>query len=465
MLRSPASSLLVLLSLAAVACGSETADDAAGAGSPNASITDERGGDAPSTSPSPTGESPATPGAPAPVVVSVLGVNGLPQADIGVVFHDANGAVIGEAKTATDGKASSTGVPTPAMVSALLGDERAKHVLTWTTVKAGDVLETKNISWGADEIGAYAVTLPGSMPGATFYNGYSGECSGSTNKAESFSIGLVPDCVRAGDSNGVLVIAYGDLWKPIGYAYAKDLTAPVDTKMEVPASAFKALESLDVVIANAPQNTAGDAEVFEVSKGVQVMRGYSPVKGEKATFAVAGSFADSFQVHATASGDDLTNGWFTVSKRVASTTTETSVDFANALPRISETKKDETDATRPVLSWTSAGSLAATDGGHISLRWYDADDKPRGWTLLVAPGASSVKIPALPVTAATFVPGVGVTSTAHVLFVESDAFADHDAFRRTGGRVMPLGTAYGYGSTVRRSVLPSVGMTLRGTEL
>ena len=89
----------------------------------------------------------------------------------------------------------------------------------------------------------------------------------------------------------------------------------------------------------------------------------------------------------------------------------------------------------------------------------------RGWTLLVAQGATSVKVPALPASAAAFAPTTALVNLPTVVFVESDAWADHDAFRRGAARMMPIGELYGIGFVVRLTVLPADGMTIRGTEL
>lgn len=416
----------------------------------------------------PDGEKPADPAAAAPVVVSILGVNGMPQANVPVVFHDASGAVIGETTTKDDGKASSAGLATPAMVSALLGDEKSKHVLTWTTVKAGDVLDASNYSWGAEDVGSYAVAMPAPMPGVSHYRGYVGKCiSFGAKAATSFGVAVKPDCVRAGDRNDVLVLAYGDLTTQIGYAYAKNQSAPYDQKIEVPTNAFVPMDALDVVVSNVPQSATAETEVMNVANGVQIDRGYLPLKGEKGTFPVAAGFADSFQINAAAHGEDLlVTGFHTVSKRVTWSTLQSNVDFANRLPNIIDRSIDVTDPTRPTLKWASSSSLAATDGGHVSIRFFLDNAAIHGWTLLVAPNATSVKLPALPASAAAWAPAQNMTINGpHVLFVESDAFADHDAFRRTAGRVMPLGTTESYGFTVRKTMLPSAGMTLRGTEL
>lgn len=72
---------------------------------------------------------------------------------------------------------------------------------------------------------------------------------------------------------------------------------------------------------------------------------------------------------------------------------------------------------------------------HVSFMFLPDNDAVHGWTLLVPLGATSVKIPALPASAAG-----------------------------TPAGVTPLGTQVGDGFTVRHTMLPSVGMTLRGTE-
>lgn len=461
--------LLLLTSLAAIAALVACEDDS---GTPNPGTFDPDSGtytppdassqdaNVPQGDASPDATTDAEPPA-TDVTVHVTNGKG-PAANVTIVYHDASGAVIGTSKTDATGTAKSTGA-TPAQVTALLGRGSAKNLLTWTSVAAGDELFANDVDGGEEAAPNLDVTLPGPYANAYLYTAQIGTCTGSSGQSGSVQLYLYGDCAKA--KNAVLATALGD-GLPLAFAFKKGVELPTDGGVATTTvGAWAAPSTFTIAASHAPVDTYVDGWLAQIADGSSLPSDVRGLGEDPTTFHFASAFADGLQPAAF-----VQEGRSVVSlvERVATSATSASFDFATALPKITEANVDATDALHPNLTWTAAAPLTASNGGFVTVSFYDGRDASMTWSFVVPPSATSVKAPSLPAEADDWAPraadggsDASSFSDPEVLFVESGVIADYKFFRREAGRLLPNDYAGDY-RRAARAILPTVGK-LRAT--
>jgi hypothetical protein len=358
---------------------------------------------------------------PAPVTVRVTTRSG-PKAGVRVVFHDGSGAVLETKLTGNDGTAISAGA-IPAMASVLLGDTATKHIVTWTDIESGDVLQARDYE-AADQLGAYLITPPSASDGALSYRYTAGACSTAKGDSQPATLPISPDCVGA--QGAVLAQASTGSGSSV-YGFKKGNALPVDGgTVNVATSAWAAPSSVDVTVANLPPDTFVQKEFLQIADGV----GFLTLPSTENTFPAATGFADGYQ--ATAHWE-AGSSFQVISKRVAPTASIT-LDASQALPLITSSAVAEGNSLRPVFSWTST-STSSADGGVVHVDYRGTADATYRWSFVVKPGSLSVTAPALPAEAAAFMPeivdgGSSPYSPPEVYFFESDLLPNYAALRK-----------------------------------
>lgn len=409
---------------------------------------------------------PDSPVGPLPVTVLVNGLDGKPKADIDVVFHDTNGAVVAQAKTAATGQASSPAGMTVGMASALLGNAvtKTRHVITWAGVKSGDVLVTTDVEvLNESPVGSYAVTYPAAPGTPTAYEAYMGTCYAFQQGGGpgTMTLPVYASCVRQGNTNNIVVRALNGN-ADIGYAFVKNL-APASgvTPVAATTNAFATPGTFTVIASNRPQQNFGASiELAEIA-GTQLtfnrFSGFFGTESSSTVFnGVATAYAEGFQVFSSRRDNPSEHR---IIQRFANGTSAT-LDYGQQLPNILTRTLDNTDYKRPKLSWTTAApGLGSTDGGVVTIRWSGGDESTRGWTIIVPPNALDAKFPALPATATDWLPpdpgdgGRPRLFQPEVMFVESDLVPNADDFRKQAGIVLPLGRS----DVLSNVVMPKIG--------
>ncbi|MBX3211096.1 MAG: hypothetical protein KF850_03615 [Labilithrix sp.] len=402
-----------------------------------------------------------------PVSVTVFGKAG-PEADVRVVFHDANGAVLETKLTGADGKATRSAGAIPAMASALLSQDGSRRIVTWTGVEDGDQLAVHDVDSTFQEsmVGAFAVTFPGpfSDAGATSYEARASDCYNYT-EGQSTTINLLSYCV-SGAKSSVLVQARNGAGDLVGHSFSKGNTVPTDGgTVAVATGAWRVPASVSLSLAGLPSDTYGEMDLLEIADGYGYLAGATEGLETQAIFATASTFADALQASASFY-DEEGPGKRVLAKRVAPTAA-IALDAAELLPPITSSAVSGTDARRPVLRWTSS-STAGADGGLVRTGFFTPDDAYVAWTFVVPPGSTSVTAPAMPAEAESFLPAAGDAGPADfmpptVVFIEADVLPSYTAFRRLQGslvdhnlpfqgyRLPPLPANGAYRATVRSS--------------
>jgi hypothetical protein len=421
----------------------------------------------------PTEGGPDPDAADAPVASQSVTVNvvrgGGPAIGVLVVFHNTAGDVLETTATGANGKASSTPGMTPSQASILLGSGSRRHIITWTAVDAGDELLARDNGDGANGGNYYAVTTQGTFVGTTSLNASIGTCIGY-NPASPVTIFMSPDCVRP--TTAILARAIGSESDLIAYAFAKGKpAAPTDGGVgAATVGAWAAPTSVTVTAKNLPAQGNDFAGLFEIADTLGFENqtgGINQVNG-MTTFQVATGFADAFQAAVRWTPNATPGAVLTVAKRGAPAA-NTDIDLAGALPTLESAGVVTTTLAQPQAAWTTVGALplTSTDGGSIFLSWFDSRENAGSWTLIVPPGATSVKAPAMPTSAEPWLPhGANDAGPAvqfgepTVVFADADIIPNYAAFRRQVGLVIPLLDSF---SPDARAVLPSNG-TLKLTS-
>lgn len=375
-----------------------------------------------------------------PVTISVLrGIT--PQANVDVVFQDAQGAVIEALKTGTDGKASRVVPPGSMLTVAIASTDQNlidhQDLLTYVAVEPGDSL-VANIPVAPTAVDPMlTVDVPVPLPqGTTNIDVYAGgECYAQAENTAQ--IAIYPGC-RQGPTLAILALA-SDGSAFTGYSFMKGVATPT---MDATYSGLGAWQTnfgtFQLAISNLDANDDRlRMQVLQIADGQARDEARSPApNGGAATqaFQTIPNFAEGLQSEAfvgyiQAGRDHLR----TISKRVAPTATSEALDLSQLLPHIDTITLDESTLSRPLVTWTSTGSLAQTDGGIARLQWMedvDGGTVNHTWSFVVPPGTMSVRGPVLPSGLTSWAPAVaGATTPELVGFVESTLVNDYKQLR------------------------------------
>jgi hypothetical protein len=369
---------------------------------------------------------------PEPVTVRVLS-SGDGIAGVHVVFSDASGEVIAHVETGDDGGASEVVPPGGAVSIVRIGDGNSKTV-TWLAVEAGDLLVYDIPSAPSGDLGELTVNMSPPSGGATAYQVQIG-CRSITQATSPIHVDLTSDCVGS-DGN---VDVFATAWRngmPVGYRV---------TEVEVGSSTvnFSFWDTTDnyqlVTLRNATGFAIAGADAGFRADGqrYRVLGRYTEVVGsvgyvyfnlptvlpeqlEYAAFIKLAEDADAGNVGVIAA-------------RYPDLPEEPAHDLATELlPAIAGAWTTNASG-RPQVSWSTAESLAGTDGAVMHLQWNQGT-RTRDQIVVVPPEATSpLLLPALPdalsdyrtTTSSDFEP-------PRVMFVEADYLDGYNHLRRFG---------------------------------
>lgn len=366
----------------------------------------------------------------------------LPASNITVLFHDATGAITETKKTGADGKATSVPSPTPAMATIIFGEGTiTRRLLTWTGVADGDELPA--IVPEDLYIGNVDVTLAGAVPdaGAAQFESFVGGCAYYAGFViEPWSMPVYQGCVRGGGA--LLVRAADDGDQTVAFAFKKPITLDPDGgALAATTGAWVAPVNVNLTVSNTT-NISGQGVFSQIaSNTVFTSRGALGDTYSRAFQAAGPTFADGYNATASFAGASFSNQRI-IGRRVPTSTTSVTLDANTLPPELTGSSLDEADKRRPIAKWT--GSTTGLKGGIVRLYYFNpmADGETTGWTLVVPPTATEVKIPALPASLDNILPSpdAGASSwdaSPKVAFADSTLLPDYGTFRKIQGIVFP----------------------------
>lgn len=391
------------------------------------------------------------------LVVNVKSM-GAAVANVAVLFHDATGAVTSQAKTDATGVTSAETAPAMATI-AVPRPDGSGALLTYLGLVEGDVLNVEvapTLVGEPPQVGTFSVTFTNAAPNATLHEvQVNGRCFGSTGPTptQPIVVSLSQACLKQ-PNNVLLATAFDDGDVPLQFTFKRGEPSPaMNANRDVLLPIWAAPATIAVTATNTGPEAAISGEVTQISDGAPVVVGQNPTGdflGAGASFRYANGFAEALQVKVRSELDSSTQ----LVLRRAAPSDKATVDFATALPRL--TGLTATGATRPDVTVTSAGSLASSDGGFVSLRWSKLTGGENfidfSWSFVLPPATTSFKAPALPAELAALAPPAESASGAG--FFESDAV---QGYAQLKAAIVPVSGIPPYFD--ERGVLPTNGTT------
>ena len=380
--------------------------------------------------------------------------------NIDVVFNDATGAVLETKQTDAGGKATST--LAVASASILFADGLNRHIITWTSVAAGDTLVAFDNNTQTN-VGTLVATQASVLAGASGYQAYAGTC-GAFFTTSPFSISMQPSCLRAKEA--VLASATDVNGNLLDYAFAKAQAAPPADAgaAAVALGAWAVPSAIGLTTQGVPDGAFANTSLVELANELpfENQTGVAATAPSTTTFEVATAFADAYQFGMQVRSPTLQGAIHSVGARVAPVAS-TTLAYASTLPAIDTVTPNTTNIGRPQADWTTLGnvSLATAKGGVVTFAWSDSADNAGTWALVVPPGSKGVVAPAMPTTLSVYLPhaAAGETSASNfeppsVVFADSDLITDYAAFRAAVGVAFPLDDS---SNSAPRVLLPATG--------
>jgi hypothetical protein len=383
-----------------------------------------------------SGDSGFGPDAPAGTpLTSVTVFDGVAESGITVLFHDAEGALIGEAATNSEGTASGA-IPAGGMITLVFGEDIARSMVTFTALQPGDA-----VLFGApfdrrEWLGDVAISLPGPQTGAGSYAVYNGCDLKSLPDAATVANLYADRWCSPGLMSSSLAVAFDAVGDAIAHGYVTSVAPNTDAPTPATTSAWSTLwETLQVEVRDIPAGTSS-LEVFS-----EDLRGQIPLyfTGDSTTtitpvvtlpLARAGSPAvDGLGVGVIAygAGGGRSGAYFASAEPPAAATKV--ISLAAALPWLSSLQVVADGDGRPSIRANTSGSLAGADGGTVFVTWAIGANFGE-WLLVVPPGATDVRLPQLPASLADFAPQAGTTFSEYgIKFIDADFVPDYHVIR------------------------------------
>jgi hypothetical protein len=396
--------------------------------------------------------------APQPVTITVRGATG-PKAGVTVVFGDGAGAVL--ATESTDGTGHATHlVPAGSQVTAVFGTVDRPRLVTIVGVEPGDALTAVEDD-PDDTFGQLSITsLPAGAPPAVSYDVIAGECGTGGFVTPPSSLYVYRYCQNRGKFP-LLARAYDDGSKEIGFVAQKVNSLVPDggvpdggvVPVAIAGTWSTTYTTNKIGVTNAPGNLFPELVFSEYAGGIPFWstKYFDLPDGGPLTADFVGhvGFADFVQREAkvrlsTSAG---VSGAAIATRAAAPTASDTvTFDLAQLLPRLTAATLEPTGAGRPTATWASTASLAGTDGALVQIHWYapnDGNGVYGSWTLVVPPTATSVQMPALPASVASFAPpaDANLYSPPTVIFIDGSFVPGYAQLRATATDIPPTRAA------------------------
>ncbi len=357
-----------------------------------------------------------------PVTVRVLD-DGVAIPDVAVVLHANDGTALAELSTDGNGEVSIDDPPSGAMVTVLRESTQGARFQLSTVVgiEPGDSILIGTPGAPNEPTTQVRVTFPGAFPNADSYIGDLG-CSGLSGVVNPGSIvtrDVGVSCL--GDDDDFDVLAFAREGTTLrAFAAVHDVPQAASGPTDLVVSDWQPAETRTFGFVNLPNDvTQTDIDVrFAMDEiGQQPAQ---PASGA-AVIVPPSSLVEGWYVRSiirTVSGAE-TRMWSRRQVLPASTPDPVELDFTTYGPQFDSMDLDTTTPSRPTTSWTTSAPIASLDAIAVQLVW--TDPQIHSWTLIVPANATTVTAPALPTSAAAFLPTASVDYLRAITFAFSFA--------------------------------------------
>jgi hypothetical protein len=400
--------------------------------------------------------------APAPLTLTVL-LAGAPESGVLVVFQDAAGAVVSTATTDAAGSVSQL-VVAGSQVTVFLGTASSPNLVTVQDVAPGDALTL--VDYGASTGESYLESVNVTLPAPTWDAATTGEevYAASCQQADQYALDLQSYCVSQGQFPLLAVAADYETNPEQEIAYTYQLGNPVVPDAGLPtdggnpqfaiARPWSTSSVTDTVTTSTLPLLPSDGglnfqslslDYWEGAEGLAVpmVSGnvYSlPSDGGEpsSTFVVHTGFPDFVQTTAYASLNtpNESSDVFVTTRGAPPAASQTSALALGTLPALTGATINPDDAgtlQQPIVTWTSAGSLAAANGIFVQVQfsgsYSDGGYVAGTWSIVAPPNVTSVSAPSLPPSAPVAVPANASYGPPRVVAVQASFLAGYSAFK------------------------------------
>ncbi len=323
--------------------------------------------------------------------------------DVTVVFHDADGAVIGEQVTDAEGIAALE-VGRDSMATLALGDD----LYTVTALQPEDVVDlwSPPYHFGSPIVGQVRVAGRPVAGAVDYWIALGCEpLRGSTSISPSAFLSLREACLEGDGTFDVTVLAVDAERNRLAFAYRTDVTPDADGSTRVPITWESEVPSSTISYTGGrPGVLQLFGEIDSQREGFNYSHDDSTSDGSPVTVQHLAAFEDSARVRIAVVWD----GYY--SDLVTSIPAPLPASFAlsdsDLAPALSAGTIDTSIAGRPVASWS--GDTSEVDGLHIQLVFEDTSTGlSNAWFAVVPPGTNEFRFPSLGDSSlAPFGPGV-----------------------------------------------------------
>ena len=352
-------------------------------------------------------------------VTVIVGDTASPQANVRVIFQDASGAILGEAKTDAAGMAVSTSIPS--MVTVLYAPPaQPGTAVTFMSVTDGDTLHvTPSPHFVDTALGDIAVTFTpnAKTPFVYAFAGNTG-CS-NFNGTSPILIHMRPECAH---TQNTIFVEADDATTTQGYALAKMVASPAGgNTVNVLLGPITPAGQRTLVATNLPSAESPSGSAAAISgTDMHFLPSTSASSITDATGLVLYVPRDSVEAFETgASTSHALAGGFSITEILqrelatpAATGAFTPINFSTALPYV--TGVDATATARPDVT-ISTSAVPAAAAAYTKISWGASNAQT--WTFVMPGNTKTFKVPAIPTDATTFTPTGPIT-------VEAVGYAD-----------------------------------------
>jgi hypothetical protein len=421
-------------------------------------------GPSPEAGPLPEAGTDSSPPAPLGVTVTVTD-DALPKSNVRVILQDAAGLVTGEKATDATGKVT---LPTaPSMVTVLVahgtGIGATVSPVSFVGVADGDklvVAATADVVVDPPILGSYSVSFVSgafSANASPFNVTTGGGCFGNSQIVDTPApVSLSASCLFSKNALLVESLTAGVL---TGFGFVKDVgKPPAAGVLSVGPVAFAAPGTTTLAATNVPAtNVYVSQSLYAIANGATFPMSYASatVDGSGRIYQTPTGFAEAYQSEISfeeTNASSTSTRSFVRREPVPAGNVLTSVDYASALPRITDVPLTMATAARPEIVVTSAAPLGTADGGVATFHWSNPVTQTTGsWTVVFPASTTTIKLPALPADAATFEPA-GDVAIDELVFLEATQLPGYKELK-----LLPIQPNFGVALVDARTALPLAG--------
>ncbi len=316
---------------------------------------------------------------------------GEPAAGVTIVFHDSEGAVLGEQVTDAGG-AAALEVARDSMATVALWDD----LWTVAALQPEDVVDLWSPPYPFDSPVVGRVRVAGRpVAGAVDYWIALGcePLRGSTSISPSGYLDLREDCLAGDGTFDLTVLAVDAERNRLAFAYRTDVTPDADGSTRVPITWESEVPSSSIAyVGQQPGVLHLFGEIASHRKGFGYSHDDSISDGSPVTVQHLAAFEDSAHVRIVVAWDDSYSDL--VTSMPAPLPATFALSDSDLAPALSAATIDMSTADRPVASWS--GDTSDVDGLHIQLLLDDTSTgQSLAWFAVVPPGTNQFHFPSL----------------------------------------------------------------------